>query len=189
MRRPHSTKSNRHRKAHRVESSGTARKSMHPARGDLPIERWAEVSRGLGSEEGRESGWSEGPKARSTSLAVSLRCHSRSCPRGRDPRPRPRRPPVDSGGRGGRGGTDGPGGRPRMKALNDEPPVGTRVDPLIFELRAWRAKPLRPPAPTAGCEKTACSVVWEGGRAQSRPPDLIEKTPTQVVCVKLCRKD
>ena len=64
MRSPYTTKSNRQRKAHQVESDGTARKSMHPARGDLFIERWAEVSRGHSSEEGRESGWSEGPKAR-----------------------------------------------------------------------------------------------------------------------------
>ena len=54
-----------------------------------------------------------------------------------------------------------------MTALNVEPPVGSGVDPLIFELRAWHAKPLRPPAPTAGCEKTACPVVWEGGRVRA----------------------
>ena len=69
-----------------------------------------------------------------------------------------------------------------MTALNDEPPVGTRVDPLIFELRAWHAKPLRPPAPTAGCEKTACPVVWEGGRAQSPPPQ-----PDQMRGQAFCR--
>ena len=67
------TKSDRHRKAHRVESGGAARESMHPARGDPPVERRAEVSRGRSSEEGRESGWSEGPKAQGDRLAAGLR--------------------------------------------------------------------------------------------------------------------
>ena len=60
------TKSDRHRKARGVESGGAARESMHLTRGDLPVERRAEVSRGRSSEEGRESGWSEGPKAQET---------------------------------------------------------------------------------------------------------------------------
>ena len=78
------TKSNRHRKAHRVESGGTSRKSMHLTRGELSAERWAEVSRGHSSLEGRESGWSEGPKAQRDRLAAGLRSHSRSCPKGRE---------------------------------------------------------------------------------------------------------
>ena len=60
------TKSDRHRKARGVESDGPARQSMHLTRGDLPVERRAEVSRGHSSDEGRESGWSEGPKAQET---------------------------------------------------------------------------------------------------------------------------
>ena len=40
------TKSDRHRKAHWVESDGPAREFMHLTRGDLPVERRAEVSRG-----------------------------------------------------------------------------------------------------------------------------------------------
>ena len=78
------TKSNRHRKAHQVESGGTARKSTHPARGDLSIERWPGVSRGHSSEEGRESGWSEGPKARRDRLTAGLRNRSGSRPKGRE---------------------------------------------------------------------------------------------------------
>ena len=67
------TKSDRHRKARGVESGGAARESMHLTRGDLPVERRAEVSRGRSSEEGRESGWSEGPKAQRDRLAAGLR--------------------------------------------------------------------------------------------------------------------
>ena len=55
-------KSNRHRKTHRVDPDGTGRKFMHLTRGDLPRESAGEVSRGRSSQEGRESGWSEGPK-------------------------------------------------------------------------------------------------------------------------------
>ena len=55
-------KSNRHRKTHRVEPDGTGRKSPHLTRGDLACERARGVSRGSSSEEGRESGWSKGPK-------------------------------------------------------------------------------------------------------------------------------
>ena len=55
-------KSNRHRKTHRVEPGGTGRKFMHLTRGGLPRESAGEVSRGRISQEGRESGWSEGPK-------------------------------------------------------------------------------------------------------------------------------
>ena len=60
------TKSDRHRKARGVESDGPARQSMHLTRGDLPVERRAEVSRSHSSDEGRESGWSEGLKAQET---------------------------------------------------------------------------------------------------------------------------
>lgn len=55
-------KSNRHRKTHRVEPGGTGRKFMHLTRGGLECESTQEVSRGRSSKEGRESGWSEGPK-------------------------------------------------------------------------------------------------------------------------------
>lgn len=55
-------KSNRHRKTHRVEPDGTGRKSMHLTRGGLADESQRGVSRGHSSEEGRESGWSEGLK-------------------------------------------------------------------------------------------------------------------------------
>jgi RNA-directed DNA polymerase len=55
-------KSNRHRKTHRVEPDGTGRKFMHLTRGGLVCESRRGVSRGHSSEEGRESGWSEGPK-------------------------------------------------------------------------------------------------------------------------------
>ena len=55
-------KSNRHRKTHRVEPGGTGRKFMHLTRGGLACESVRGVSRGRGSEEGRESGWSKGPK-------------------------------------------------------------------------------------------------------------------------------
>ena len=72
------TKSDRHRKAHWVESGGPARESMHLTRGDLPAERRAEVSRGRSSEEGRESGWSEGPKAQGDRLAAGLRSRPES---------------------------------------------------------------------------------------------------------------
>jgi hypothetical protein len=57
-----SAKSNRHRKTHRVEPDGAGRKSMHLTRGDLPDESPGGVSRGHSSVEGRESGWSKGPK-------------------------------------------------------------------------------------------------------------------------------
>lgn len=55
-------KSNCHRKTHRVESGGTGRKFMRLTRGDLDAEKRPGVSRGHSSEEGRESGWSEGSK-------------------------------------------------------------------------------------------------------------------------------
>ncbi len=55
-------KSNRHRKTHRVEPGGTGRKFMHLTRGGLACESAREVSRGRSSEEGRENGWSKGPK-------------------------------------------------------------------------------------------------------------------------------
>lgn len=55
-------KSNRHRKTHRVEPDGAGRQFMHLTRGGLACENAREVSRGHRSEEGRESGWSEGPK-------------------------------------------------------------------------------------------------------------------------------
>jgi hypothetical protein len=55
-------KSNRHRKTHRVEPDGPGRKSMHLTRGGLPDESPGGVSRSRSSGEGRESGWSEGPK-------------------------------------------------------------------------------------------------------------------------------
>lgn len=55
-------KSNRHRKTHRVEPDGTGRKFMHLTRGGLVCESARGVSRGRSSKEGRESGWSEGPK-------------------------------------------------------------------------------------------------------------------------------
>jgi RNA-directed DNA polymerase len=55
-------KSNRHRKTHRVEPDGTGRTFMHLTRGGLVCESRRGVSRGHSSEEGRESGWSEGPK-------------------------------------------------------------------------------------------------------------------------------
>lgn len=57
-----SAKSSRHRKTHRVEPDGPGRKFMHLTRGGLPCESRGGVSRGRSSEEGRESGWSEGPK-------------------------------------------------------------------------------------------------------------------------------
>ena len=57
-------KSKGHRKTHRVEPDGTGRKFMHLTRGDLWRESAGGVSRGHSSEEGRESGWSEGPKNR-----------------------------------------------------------------------------------------------------------------------------
>lgn len=57
-------KSNRHRKTHRVEPDGTGRKFMHLTRGGLARESERGVSRGRSSEEGRESGWSEGLKNR-----------------------------------------------------------------------------------------------------------------------------
>lgn len=57
-----SAKSNRHRKTHRVDPDGTGRKFMHLTRGGLLRESAGEVSRGHSSAEGRESGWSEGPK-------------------------------------------------------------------------------------------------------------------------------
>lgn len=59
-----SAKSNRHRKTHRVEPDGTGREFMHLTRGCLARESGRGVSRGRSSEEGRESGWSEGPKNR-----------------------------------------------------------------------------------------------------------------------------
>ena len=55
-------KSNRHRKTHRVEPDGTGRKFMHLTRGGFARESARGVSRGRSSEEGRESGWSEGLK-------------------------------------------------------------------------------------------------------------------------------
>lgn len=55
-------KSNRHRKTHRVDPDGAGRKFMHLTRGDLGRESVQGVSRGHRSEEGRESGWSKGPK-------------------------------------------------------------------------------------------------------------------------------
>lgn len=56
-------KSNSHQKTHRVEPDGTGQKKfMHLTRGGLPAERPGGVSRGRSSEEGRESGWSKGPK-------------------------------------------------------------------------------------------------------------------------------
>jgi len=55
-------KSNRHRKTHRVEPDGAGRKFMHLTRGGLARESVRGVSRGRSSEEGRESGWSKGPK-------------------------------------------------------------------------------------------------------------------------------
>lgn len=56
-------KSNSHRKTHRVEPDGTGQKKfMHLTRGGLPAERPGGVSRGRISGEGRESGWSKGPK-------------------------------------------------------------------------------------------------------------------------------
>jgi len=57
-------KSNRHRKTHRVEPDGTSRKFMHPTQGGLARESERGVSRSHSSEEGRESGWSEGLKNR-----------------------------------------------------------------------------------------------------------------------------
>jgi len=57
-----SAKSNRHRKTHRVEPDGTGRKFMHLTRGGLARESVRGVSRGRSSEEGRENGWSKGPK-------------------------------------------------------------------------------------------------------------------------------
>jgi hypothetical protein len=55
-------KSNSHRKTHRVEPGGTGRKFMHLTRGGLGRESVRGVSRSRSSEEGRESGWSEGLK-------------------------------------------------------------------------------------------------------------------------------
>lgn len=55
-------KSNRRQKTHQVESGGTGRKFMHLTRGGLASESTRGVSRGRSSEEGRESGWSKGPK-------------------------------------------------------------------------------------------------------------------------------
>lgn len=59
-------KSNRHRKTTSVEAGGTGRPFMHLTRGDLRHESVAEVSRRRSSEEGRESGWSEGQKENET---------------------------------------------------------------------------------------------------------------------------
>ena len=74
------TKSDRHRKAHWVESDGPAREFMHLTRGDLPVERRAEVSRGHSSDEGCESGWSEGLKAQRDRLTAGLRKPFRESP-------------------------------------------------------------------------------------------------------------
>ena len=136
------TKSNRHRKAHQVESGGTARKSTHPARGGLPTERWAGVSRGHSSEEGRESGWSEGPKARRDFAdSRTLEPLQKS----------PERPRKSGRGRGGRrwipadeptgGGGERSGGGLRMTALNDEPPEPRRVSWIRFS----EVHPRQPP--------------------------------------------
>ena len=59
-------KSNRHRKAHEVESDGPARKFAHLTRGGLGVERQPEVSRGHSSEEaGRKIGRAKGRRTRS----------------------------------------------------------------------------------------------------------------------------
>ena len=63
-------KSGGHRKTHRVASGGAFRKSMHLAR--------AGVGRGRSSEEGCESSWSKGPKARRDRLTARLRPHPES---------------------------------------------------------------------------------------------------------------
>ena len=113
------TKSDRHRKARGVESDGAARQSMHLIRGDLPVERRAEVSRSHSSDEGRESGWSEGLKAQETGWQ----------PSSEPSRELPERASRDDRGRGaGRwipageptvGGRDGAGGRLCTTVLND----------------------------------------------------------------------
>ena len=78
------TKSDDHRKAHGVQSGGPARKFMHLTRGDLRAERRAEVSRSHSSEEGRESGWSEGRKAQRDRLAAGLWRPPERCLTGRE---------------------------------------------------------------------------------------------------------
>ena len=75
---------------------------MHLTRGDLPVERRAEVSRSHSSDEGRESGWSEGQKAQETgwqpdSVAIP------SCLKGRPETAAGEDRPVDSGWRTDRG--------------------------------------------------------------------------------------
>ena len=105
------TKSDRHRKARGVESGGAARESMHLTRGDLPVERRAEVSRGRSSEEGRESGWSEGPKAQRDRLAAGLRVAQPAPGRPSTRWSRKEEPPVDSGGRADRRRQGSAGGR------------------------------------------------------------------------------
>ena len=59
-------------KTHQVEPGGARGKIQHLTWGDLQRESAGEVSRGRSSDEGRESGWSEGPKNQGTELEKEL---------------------------------------------------------------------------------------------------------------------
>ena len=78
---PRNAKSNRHRKTHLVEPDGTGRKFMHLTRGGLARESVRGDSRGRSSWEGRESGWSQGPKNRRRQSTDSPSAGKRVVPR------------------------------------------------------------------------------------------------------------
>ena len=77
-------KSNRHRKAHEVESGDAGRQSWRLTRGDLHDENRGGVSRGLSHEEARETVRSEGPKDHETDHSNNLDGLASSLPKRTD---------------------------------------------------------------------------------------------------------
>ena len=163
-------KSNRHRKTQTVESDDTSRKSLHLTRGDLPAERVGGVSRGRSSEEAaRKSGRAKGQRTTKGVILKTPLC-GREVPRNAPERQLRQLPwaargddAVEPRWQTEWGTSPTNGERREQKMPNEVPSVGRREGGEKLTLAGFNRR----------MRKTACPVVWEPRRAQSRRGDPI----------------